>query len=273
VNFSPVQLQSVVKWIVNAPLWLQILLGTLAGTLFIGFLNNFALYNYAFRFGARIPIEGVSELNLALSAASFAFLLVSISCATIGYGLLLIIAKVFHCFIVAVKNHWQGSGIKKKLAMLPFLFFILIYMESAMYLITTTTFVLFLNQTADNWDFVLFTVTLLFIFSLLAFQPLSVKGFLGMFTLLLVLMVSTAMFHTQMYSKFLRLIRYGGGISIVLQCNEPNLCPAANESYLFLTTSKAYELYNPRKHSFLELAREKVWGIEYQTSTQYALPN
>jgi len=63
-----------------------------------------------------------------------------------------------------------------------------------------------------------------------------------------------------------------GGKAVVLTCNKPNLCPQTNESFLFLITSEAYELYNPVAKTFIEIPISEVSRIDYKSLADHALP-
>lgn len=63
-------------------------LGAVAGSSFLGFINRYALYWYAYTRGCRVPVEGVPYLDLAVSLLSFALLLVTLGGSIGLYGLL-----------------------------------------------------------------------------------------------------------------------------------------------------------------------------------------
>jgi len=124
-NF-PHMFKLIIGWISNLSLWFKLLLGSLLGALggstFVGFINIYAVYNYAYHFGARIPVEGVPYLNFAVSVVSFAFLFVSLICATLVYGGLLLIAHTLGGLCEAVVATWKNSDTRKKLEILPFFY-------------------------------------------------------------------------------------------------------------------------------------------------------
>lgn len=268
-------IRTILGWASGLSIWYRFTLGTflgaLGGSTFVGFLNTYALYNYAYHFGARIPVEGVPYLSLAVSVVSFAFLLVSLTCATLVYGLLLLVSLVLRNTFELVKTTYSTVAKSRAWKVVGEL------IPPIVAGLTTSLGFNFAtlrvsNVTLPDTVLVGSILVVALILSILAIWPYLVKWSAGLLTLALIGVVSFALFQAPFYASFLRLIRYGGGTAVELTCRTPSMCPGAGQAFLFLVTSEVYLLYNPTRRFFMEIPTGEVLRLDYRTVAEYGLP-
>ena len=273
----------VITWLSHLSIWQRLLLGTLLGALggstFIGFLNNYAVYNFAYQFGARVPVEGVPYLSLAASIISFAFLFLSLSCATLVYGLLVLITKILRVgFRSLVSNRNKSDDDKKRLWRL-----VEVVTSLASGIITAVISAITSDQFSRNsrsvfeleidWQLAMFIVVSGLVLAVLSMRPAWVKWFAAILTLGLVATTSVALFQPEFYGAFLRGIRYGGGTPISLVCEKELICSERDKINLFLITSETYLLFDSVTGEFVEIPKSEVDRVRYRPTRDYILPS
>jgi hypothetical protein len=59
--------KAVISWLGGLSPFIRLIIastfGAFGGSTFVGFLNTYALYNYAYSYGSRVPVEGVPYLG------------------------------------------------------------------------------------------------------------------------------------------------------------------------------------------------------------------
>jgi hypothetical protein len=268
-----------VVWVASISLWYKLIIGTILGAIggstVVAFLNTYAIYSYSYWYGARIPVEGVPYLGLAVSIVSFAFLITSLTCAIVVYGLLALATSLLRRLF-----SWMINAYRRRRAdprPLPETLKTLISMLAAA--ISSVSGLLSLLG-YDDWlrvklptqTLIIGSVVLVCVVTVLSVRPWLVKWFALLLTIGLIVVIVIVMFNPGSYGRFLREIKYGGGTSIKVTYKNPDDELKEYEGYLFLVTSEAYVLYDDNSMSYVEIPADNVSRIQYDVHASHVLP-
>lgn len=253
-------------------------LGALGGSTFIAFINRYALFNYSLGYGARLPVESVPYINVAVSILSFVFLSVSL---LVSIGL-----YFYHTFVfnrLEKLGAWIKTKLKDKKGEKKSLFFQLFrYTNLVAAFISTaisgfsligavriaealgTASSLFINY---SWALFLIIVMLAF----LSLYPKMAKWFALTFVSLSICFITVRMFELERYTSFLREMRYGGGIQATVVVKD-GTDQIQETGFLFLTTTNEHVLYIPEEDAFVELPKSKTVKISLEPNTEPKMP-
>lgn len=257
-------LNRLIRYYVDIPLpWkvgLAALLLITGGSAAIGFIGQFATYLYAFRYGARIPMEGVPFLPLTISIISGIYLTLSACFILLAY---LPTQFIFRRSRKRVRFPRVEKVINwTYLLALPFL----VYwseIELAKFL---------------SIELTPFDRNALLVFSAIGL-PIAywVQRYVGgdlkrMNRLLLVgyiflLFSALSFLFSPIFDSFLRVTRFGGGIEVTLKRSNGDILKAN----LFLLTAKAAIMISG--NTFKEIPSGSITEIDYSAFPEWALPN
>lgn len=272
------------KWYSHLSIWhrlvLGALLGALGGSTFIGFLNTYALYRYAFRYDARIPVEGVPYLGLAASVLSFAFLFMALSCATLIYGLLRASTALIRTGFSSVAaivwkllrpsmeaDHRRTAGWLSIVSSILSGFLTAVVSAAAW------------QPSLGSFEFKRPELVLVAVIgvagvglTVLSIYPNWVRWIALYLTLALVMLTAAALFIPEFYAARLRQIGYGGGTPTTLICKDEQPCVPGRRLNLFLITSDTYVLYDVASREYVEVPKTSVQRVQYNPDLEYELP-
>lgn len=276
-----------VRWFAGLSIWYQLFIGTalgsLGGSTFVGLINKYAVYAYTYNYGARVPVEGVPYLGLAVSVVSFTFLLISLTSATLIYALLFALSKALRIASLALLERLRRlleklrSSDERGQRLFEILRQILMLTSSTLAGVTTSFGSL---RSLDLFDLEIESrvlpaaaIALAVLLTILSIWPWLVKWFAVGLTAALIIVICVALFQPPFYAGFLRTIRYGGGSAITITCHDEASCRAPTSStYLFLITSDVHIVYDADLSTFVEIPNRQVARIEYTAQPRSALP-
>lgn len=258
----------------------SLLLTAFVGSSLMAFLSTYANYLFAFRHGARIPVEGVPFLSLSVAIASSAILFGATACIAVVWCTMWSIApkqlrraphllgpatwrrKLFILVMFVVCNA----------ASLELIFFGVNQLDNAQSIRQRFGLPPDLNYMANReLYFVLFAVMMNFLWIglVLVMFPAHVnRNFSLVYGAITVIMIG-GMFLPGTYDSFLRLARFGGGIEVTLAKKDGQ----SLNSTLFLMTEKRAILYDARANTFMEIPADDIASITYELHPNWKLPN
>lgn len=284
------RLKAIATQFVDLSLGIKLLIGSIIGALggstFIGFISEYATYYFAYYHGARLPVEGVPYLKLAVTLVSLAIFGGTLLCFGVMYWILRqLLAMTVH---YARSLPWVREE-DLPLEALPLRRYILVGLPAVL----VATLPIFLSFTIQSFEvtpaesvwwvpagmsprwFVLvgYLATAL-VLVVLARKPKGVKWFMTSLSLVLVVGISASLFTPTVYGEFLRGIRFGGGIEVVVSRNCDGLpdCRNLETGYLLLRTREAAILYRERSAMYVEIPTNQIRSYEYMPSPKWKLP-
>lgn len=247
--------------------WQRMLLVTgfsaLSGSMFIGFINRYALYVYAYTQGVRIPVEGVPYLDLAVTLVSFGVIALAILYSSMVYWMF---ARVK--FIASRYRLYDSKG--KKAALL----FVYVMLAILSIVIGERA----LAYLANNSDFPLphgvetlrtplvGAIGIVVLIIILALRPAhdAIKRRTAATAALLVTgLMIMAMFTPKVYGAFLREIRFGGGLPVDVTVQKADTVFETIRARLVVYTNNGLLLRKADSGEVLEIYRERISSLAY----------
>jgi multisubunit Na+/H+ antiporter MnhC subunit len=255
------------NWFWALPIWkraiLSSLIGAIGGSSIIGFFNKYALYYHALKQGFRIPIEGVEYINLAVSPLSFAFIITSIFGTVLIYGLLNLLANLFAKIFAKSTKSKRGKNIKDIAIIFQTLIGLLVSLTGITEISPKLTDFLKLEMSSD------IALTLGIIFTVILIGYLLAKNESGrkIFTLSIVLLgisvLTISLFNQNVYSTFLRTIKYGGELPIRIEYRKADNTAAEFDGKLLIKTTHTLTLRN-EFNDVEEIPIDRISKITYK---------
>ncbi|SDZ70650.1 hypothetical protein SAMN05518854_1158 [Variovorax sp. YR266] len=279
-----------IPWGLSLKLVLSAVVGVLGGAGLLGFASEFATYNYAIYYGFRPPLEGIPYLKAAVTFGSLFLLLTG----AVVFATWIFLTQLYAWWLELIFNlvdRTVGRALRKKT------------------LIRDSSFKTFLQRhRARSWwqlllysfsvavcGYITIVITLPWMHRLLP-TPASVihaiasalsflvfvvlvaiwkrRGFWWVASVVTALYFSAwlvLLFSPHAYASFLRLVSYGGGISITVQVkNETSASRTSaattdelrsREYLLILRTTEALILFDKGNTTFVEIPREQLEKI------------
>lgn len=280
------QIRAITPWSIPLKLLVSALLGVFGGAGLLGFISEYATYNYAIYFGIRPPLEGIPYLRAAVAFASL-FLLLS--------G-----AVVFAVIVFSLRSFaWYIDAIPRL-----FTFPLRLCGRDAKSSERRHGEALAALRARPLWQLVLGSLLLAVLMfaghpNLVTgrseFDESMLKGVLAVQTFIVVLavarppsiwwnaiVVTVAYFATCIYllfsplkySELLRILGYGGGLSVRLELRDTSASRDFDPDLhqLMLRTNEAVILYDRNRATFSEIPREQVHRIVHDSGGMRHLP-
>ncbi len=237
------------------------LVSSLLGAASLGILNIFALYNYAVGYGARLPVEGVPFLGVAVGVSYLCLSLVVL------FGFLF----VFYFYRYLTKLCQKAYSHPNK----TLLGWIVNKLPTAVLMAMTFAGIWSLDD-SNVYGMALFGLLMNYVALSLLFS-LSGHSWVPSITttVLFAGFVLFNLFSIENYASFLRTIKYGGGIPVALELADDSRGSIQPEvGYLFLQTSRNFIMLSELKDQrlFYEIPTEKVDSVRYYQSGLPVLP-
>jgi len=257
-----------VRWWADAPFVIKILISISAsivtGSAFMAFISTYATYFYAFRNGARIPVEGVPFLTLTVAIMSFCIF-------TLASVVALIIYATFR-FFNWVAPFPEVRGWVRAVVLTLFISLIIVVSYFPTFVARTINIGVpsFLQIELRVHDHPTATVILIFF---VVGVPAAISAYaqyanriISISYLALTLWLSSALFVPGVFDQFLRMIRHGGGIEVTIQrTGKPSIT-----GNLFIYTAERVILVQPSQ--FIEIPTKDVEAVEYVRYPDWQMP-
>lgn len=256
-------------------------LTVLGGAGFLGYVSDYATYTYSIRLGFRVPLEGVPYVKAAVTTGSLFLLL---TCALIFAGAVLSLRFILlNIQLVTGWLHFAG----RKLAapskadfneMLSLARDQSLKVRIAMSIAVGIVMVAVVSATVALWPeaamldelqmkYLLLTGFLYgFVSTGALIIPAAIWPFSFLFTAVYFAMCLWVMFQTEHYGRFLRVIGYGGGFPVTIQCKKESGCSRVlpTSVSLILRTNDTFVVYDGTQSVFLEIPKSDVENISYR---------
>jgi len=288
------RVKEVLPWSIPMKLALSALLGVLGGAGLLGYLSEYATYNYAIFYGFRPPLEGIPYLRPAVAFGSL-FLLLS---GALVFALTAFVLRTFVWYFDLVprivsfplrllgkstdQHQWRVGQLLTSIrrrptwqvlaisAMLPAVVIgVFAVMEVA---VPGNRSVLVI----DNPGFIVFMTVYLFTIALTMLRPNTIWWTAIIVTVVYFGSCAYILFTPTKYSEFLRFLGYGGGISVRIELRDDkggHLNAGMGVQQLMLRTTEAVILYDSNQGSFSEIPRDQVHRIVHDVGGMRRLPH
>lgn len=285
------QIRAITPWSIPLKLVVSALLGVFGGAGLLGFISEYATYNYAIYFGIRPPLEGIPYLRAAVAFASL-FLLLS---GALVFAVIVFSLRSFAWYIDAIPRLFAFSlrlfGLDAKrseqrhghaLAALrarPLWQLVLGSLLLTVLLLAVLMFAGHPNVVTGRSEFdesmlkgVLAVQT--FIVVLAVAKPSSIWWNAIVVTVAYFATCIYILFSPLKYSELLRILGYGGGLSVRLELRDSSASrdfdPDSHQ--LMLRTNEAVIIYDRNRGTFSEIPREQVHRIVHDSGGMRHLP-
>lgn len=265
---------------------------TLAAGTGLGFVAEYAAYNWAMHYGLRPPLEGIPYLRVAVTALTFSILIGGV----VAYvGARVMLAMLLDWIHKSLERSASGEAIdpdppKTMMRKLIHTSVVWYRQRSAMEAVViaglaSVSAVLFLLYPEPTDRFSIkqlqfFGIGLLCFCAMLLIWNVRVQYWIATAAVALVIFVlPVALFHTEVYGHVLRGLGYGGGSAVsVTVVEDPQSRPARTQvvGYLMLRTSSSLIVYERGSQRMREIPIEQVLFVDHAvtrlTDRPYDLP-
>ncbi|MEH0761999.1 hypothetical protein H4F20_20260 [Vibrio sp. 16] len=265
-----------VKVSLKAYPWLKLALvsfmGMLGGSTFVAFVNKYAIYNYMLAYGARLPLEGVQFLDVAVSVMSFLVVFASLLSLFVAYGLLSFLANTLHKFFSRTK-------LKKTSVSIISRFIVSIIAAVISSLISISDFLLKLfglevvvkSDTvllADFNSIIVSSFIIVLVIFLLVYKR-AIKYFSVCLTIASFVFISVSLFDAEKYSTFLGEIQYGGGIPVKVILKDKSEV----NGNLIINTRESMILWEPELREYIDISKSELNAYHVKTLSPMRMPD
>jgi MFS family permease len=277
-------------------MWLRLVISTVIGAIggssIMAVLTTYANYWFAFKHGARIPVEGVPFLSLAVAVVSFALLIIPVIFAGITSGLLYLLLGV----LAKPKTDRELSGDTSQpnvggmlipyIFLVPLLLFVLLtgVVIGDRLSAEATRLAPEVVQPEPSTGPLAININILLLSAFIIAALGIIVIFLRRRPLLLPLVIIALyvggafgfgcyiLYFSRSYDTFLRWSRFGGGLETKIYRNSGDKDKNPTVAFLILYTEKRVILYNADTTSYLEIPADDVQSIEYSQYPKWKLP-
>lgn len=284
------RLQTLVPWSLPLKLVLSALLGVFGGAGLLGYLSEYATYSYAIYYGIRPPLEGIPYLRPAVAFGSLFLLL---SGAIVFAGITMVLRSMAWYFDVLPKLSMLpfqllGRDTASRELLLGFRFtklrgrplWQLVAMSLSFATLGVIALLVLLHYQgtqlahAERLKAIAFVLVYLFAVGMAVLRPSSAWWAAIIATAAYFATCVYLLFSPQKYSDLLRVLGYGGGLTVQVELanSRPESVPEKSPQQLMLRTSEAFILYDSRTSTFSEVPKEEVRRIIHDPGGMAHLP-
>lgn len=284
--------KGVLPWSIPIKLMLSALLGILGGAGLLGYLSEYATYNYAIFYGFRPPLEGIPYLRPAVAFGSL-FLLLS---GALVFALIALALRTFVWYFDALpriaslplrllgarteRHEWRMGNLLNSIRRRPtwqVLLFSAMLPAAVIGLFAAMDVAIPRDRSVraiDDAGFLVFMSVYLLAIALAVLRPNTIWWTAILVTVVYFGACVYLLFTPTKYSEFLRLLGYGGGISVRIELRDDKggLNSDAGVQQLMLRTTEAVILYDRSRGSFSEIPRDQVHRIVHDVGGMRRLP-
>jgi hypothetical protein len=284
------RIREALPWSIPIKLMLSALLGVLGGAGLLGYLSEYATYNYAIHYGFRPPLEGIPYLRPAVAFGSLFLLL---SGGLVFLSIAFILRSIVFYFdavprIAALTRRLLGGDPSRQERRLGYLLTSIRGRPLWQHLAFSLAFAIIFTglmatievvfhdggQSLLNARFVVIVTVYTFTSAFAALRPHTIWWMAICATAVYFVVCVYLLFTPTKYSEFLRLLGYGGGISVRIELRDDNCRNKldAEVQQLMLRTTEAVILYDSSRGSFSEIPRDQVHRIVHDNGGLRRLP-
>lgn len=276
-------------WSIPLKLILSALAGVLGGAGLLGYLTEYATYNYAIHYGIRPPLEGIPYLRAAVAFGSL-FLLLS---GAIVFAAIVFVLRAFAWYFDAIPRVAMSlPGLLGKNAQARELIYgnllnsirgrplwqLLAACVALSALSVAAIFLLpenLLPSSDSSEKPKLMLATFLYLLALLVTvaRPSSIWWISILVVIAYLLVCIYLLFSPAKYSEFLRILGYGGGLTVSVELLDSTGPTATDKLQLMLRTNEAVILYDHPNGHFLEIPNDRVHRILHDIGGMRRLPH
>lgn len=253
-------------------LGIRIALGSLAGALgssgFLGFIAEYATYNYALAYGVRVPTEGVPYLSFFISLVSLGLMAIALTCFVGLFFLLRFLIRLALAHIGRDRSPQEISDLPLKKYLMAAVPGAIFATQPVMQLMAISPD--FYKSLPQYITMGVFLGTMLAILVFVR-RPDWIKWFITLFFFCFVTVGVVGMFSPATYGQFLRLSRYGGGVEfqVYRNCPESLKCISPLNGELFLRTKDYFVFLNSKESHILEIPAAEVSSYGYPSESRW----
>lgn len=270
---------------------LSALLGILGGAGLLGYLSEYATYNYAIYYGFRPPLEGVPYLRPAVAFGSLFLLLTgALVFALIAFALR---SLVWYFDVVprlatvplrtlgfdTVPHERRMGQLLTSIRRRPLWQHVAICVAIPIAFLGVSTVVDLFNRGGEqiirDQGFVIFITIYLASLTLAVLRSNTIWWTAILVTAVYFSACLYLLFTPTKYSELRRLLGYGGGISvkIELRTDRTEANPGVETHQLMLRTTEALILYDSGRALFSEIPRDQIRRITHEAGGMRRLPH
>ena len=241
--------------------WLKLTLvsfmGMLGGSTFIAFINKYAVYNYMLAYGARLPLEGVQFLDVAVSVMSFLVVFASLLSLFFAYGFMSFLANALHKFFSYFSLKRKAVAILSNMIVSVFAAVISslisaldLFAEIFGFEVTVKNDIL---VPTDIQSIFLFSFVIIGVISLLVYKR-AIKYFSICLTIGSFVFISISLFDANKYSTFLSEIQYGGGVPVKVILKDKSEI----NGNLIISTRESMILWKSKSQEYVDVSKSEL---------------
>lgn len=239
-------------------------LGALGGAAFLGFLNTYAVYWYAYSCGCRIPIEGVGYLSVAVALMSMSFIIIVLTSIIFVHEIVQRLVEIYQP--KGEVTPIEGAGI--------------LVLRIAYKGVLSVAVVVFIVRAMSGWErvplnpewYVFIAVCALLLSgsaSILRVKPEWGQRYMLLVVFFLVGWITSRMFNPVEYARLLNLARFGGGARVIVTRGPER---QKEDLFLILQTTKKLIAFDDARGTFLEIPNADVEDVEYPVTREALSP-
>jgi hypothetical protein len=244
-----------------ARLGVGFVLAALGSSTVLGFLSEYAAYSYSLSVGARLPVEGVPYLNVAVTLISFALLTAVVG----GFLLQLLVLRSLVGLAIA---HLPRKVPSESLSSLPLKRFLLVATPAAVLSTQPLMLLMYFSlgpmEGTAQWIIPATVFTTAALVTLLLKFPLWIKWFILVGCLLSAMTILVVLFTPNAYAALLKTIRFGGGVPVTLEFDCPHSQTGCTlGAPLMLRTRDYFVLEDSNGIGYVEIPVSLVRRVSY----------
>ncbi|AYO09639.1 hypothetical protein D0784_09640 [Vibrio campbellii] len=255
--------------------WLKLALvsfmGMLGGTTFVAFINKYAVYNYMLAYGARLPLEGVQFLDVAVSVMSFLVVFASLLSLFFAYGFMSLLANALHKMLSYFSLKKSAVSILSKMVAS----IIAVVISSSISIFDFVVKIFGFKTTMKNDVLPATDITSLLVYSLViaAFISLlvykrAIKYFSICLTIASFVFISVSLFDAEKYSTFLNEIQYGGGVPVKVILKDKTEI----NGNLIISTRDSMILWESESQEYIDVSKSELNSYHVKTLSPTKMP-
>jgi hypothetical protein len=239
-------------------------LGAFGGATFLGLLNTYAVYWYAYACGCRIPIEGVGYLSVAVALMSMSFIIIVLTSIILVHEIVQRLVEIYQP--KGEVTPMEDAGI--------------LVLRIAYKSVLSVAVVVFLVRAMLGWErvpsnpewYVFIAVCALLLSgsaSFLRVKPEWGQRYMLMVMFALVGWIASRMFNPVEYARLLNLARFGGGVRVIVTRGPER---QKQDLFLILQTTRKMIAFDDDRGMFLEIPNADIEDVEYPVTREALSP-
>ena len=261
------------KLLLQASPWLKLafisFMGMLGGSTFVAFINKYAIYNYMLSYGARLPLEGVQFIDIAVSVMSFLVVFASLVSLFFVFGLMSGLSNLLHRLFAKFSVRLAKVLSNVIVSVIAAIFSALVSIADLISSLFGVDLGSSINPSGNlgGQEFFFYAFVIVSVISLLVYKE-AIKYFSIAVTIAAVCFISFSLFDANKYSMFLKEIQYGGGIPVKIALTDKSEV----KGHLILNTKDSMILWDENNAEYIDIAKSKVKNYYTETHNLSKMP-